>query len=126
MRTRASVGRHPLHPILVTFPIALWVFSFVCDLIYHFGRQELFWSSMAFYTMLGGLIGAIAAAIPGFVDFLGLNNPATRRIATAHLTLNLIVVVLYIFNLGIRIEAIRPSNPLAVALSVIGLVMIGI
>ncbi len=33
MRTPASIGGHPIHPMLVVFPIGLWIFSLVCDLI---------------------------------------------------------------------------------------------
>src|SRR5262245_6758446 len=125
MKTRASIGGHPLHAILVAFPIGLWVFSLICDLIYQFGRHEIFWKYAAFYTMLGGLVGAVLAAIPGFVDFLELRTPITKRIATAHLTLNLIVVVLYAVNLGVRLS-IYASDALAVGLSVLGVVMISI
>lgn len=33
MRTPASIGKHPIHPMLIVFPIGLWIFSLACDLI---------------------------------------------------------------------------------------------
>ena len=72
MRTPASIAGHPIHPMLVTLPIGLWVFSFVCDLVYAFGSVTAVWKTVAFFTMAGGLVGALAAAIPGLIDLLSL------------------------------------------------------
>jgi len=103
MRTPASIARHPLHPMLVPLPIGLWVFSLVCDLIFVFGNGVSLWYTLAFYTLIGGLVGAILAAIPGFIDMLSL-TAAPKRIALAHMTINLVIVVLYAVNLGMRIN----------------------
>src|SRR5687767_1226650 len=118
MKTRASIRHHPIHPMLIVFPIALWVGSLICDAIYHFGSGNLFWKDMAFYMIAGGIVGALAAAIPGFIDYLGLTERKARRIATIHMVLNLIVVALFIFNLGLRLNAPAQSGVLAVALSI--------
>jgi uncharacterized membrane protein len=118
METRASVRRHPIHPMIVVFPIALWVGSLVCDVIYHIGSGNLFWKDMAFYMMGGGVIGALAAAIPGFVDYLNLRDRIAKRIATFHMVLNLALVVLYVFNMGLRWNSADQSGMAGVALSV--------
>jgi uncharacterized membrane protein len=49
--TPASVGRHPLHSILVAFPVALWSFSLGCDISYRVGGGSAIWIEMAWYTM---------------------------------------------------------------------------
>ena len=77
--------------MLVVFPIGLWVFSFVADLV-RAGGGASFWADTAFYTMLGGVIGALAAAVPGLIDFLSLTGVRVRRLATMHLVLNLAVL----------------------------------
>src|SRR5262245_48899985 len=106
MKSRASIGNHPIHSILVAFPIALWVFSFIADLVYHFGSQNLFWKAVALYTMFGGVIGALAAAVPGLIDYGGIiNDRVAKRIATTHLSLNLIAVALFILNLYLRVDS---------------------
>jgi len=102
MASPASIHKHPIHPMLIVFPIGLWVFSLVCDVVYHAGSQNALWKEMAFYTMLGGVVGAILAAVPGFIDYLSLQDAHVRRIATTHMLLNLVVVALFIFNLGLR------------------------
>src|SRR6266436_7374425 len=95
--------RHPLHPMLVHFPIGLFILSFILDL------ASLAFPSVpnlvrdSFYAMLVGTITALIAAVPGFVDYTDIrsDHPA-KRTATAHMTLNLIVVALYGINLGVR------------------------
>src|SRR5437016_746357 len=102
MSSPASIRSHPIHPMLIVFPIGLWVFSLVCDIVYHAGSHNEFWKAVAFYTMAGGIIGALLAAVPGFIDYLSLTDRRAKQIATTHMVLNLIIVVLFIFNLGVR------------------------
>jgi uncharacterized membrane protein len=101
MRTPASIAGHPIHPMLVTLPIGLFVFSFVCDLIYVFGSGNPTFAIVALYTMAGGIVGALAAAIFGFIDLMSL-PPEPRKTGLAHMTINLIVVVLYVINFWLR------------------------
>lgn len=98
----ATIAKHPIHPMLVVFPIGLWIFSLVCDLVFLFGSANPLWRDMAFYTMAGGWIGALAAAVPGLIDYFSMSPGAAKRIATTHMTLNLVVVTLYAINLWIR------------------------
>jgi len=70
MRTPASIFKHPIHPMLIVFPIGLWIFSLACDLIRLAGASGDAWSTAAFFSMIGGLIGALCAAVPGFIDLL--------------------------------------------------------
>jgi uncharacterized membrane protein len=125
MKSRASVHSHPIHPMLVGFPIALWFSSFVADMVFHFGWGGLFWKDMAFYTMAGGVIGALIAAVPGFIDYQALTVPRLRRIAATHMALNLVTVVLFVFNLGVRLDASRQHGLFEVVLTAVGLVILG-
>jgi len=126
METRASIRRHPIHPMLVGFPIALWVFSFICDLVATRSANPAFWSDMAFYTMGAGVIGGLLAALPGFIDYLGLRDYSARRLATSHMVLNLIVVVLYVFNLGLRMNSPIDGRSRGFVISAIALVLLGV
>ncbi len=85
----ATIAKHPIHPMLVVFPIGLWIFSLVCDLVFLFGPANPLWRNMAFYTMAGGWIGALAAAVPGLIDYFSMSPGAAKRTATTHMTLNL-------------------------------------
>ncbi len=78
MRTPASISKHPIHPMLVVFPIGLWVFSFICDLIGLAMGMPSTWTTVAFYTMVGGLVGALLAAVPGLSIYFTIRAASHR------------------------------------------------
>src|SRR5207245_3258020 len=94
--------RQPLHPLLVHFPIGLFILSLLLDLASFAFRSTPDIVRGAFYAMLLGIIMALIAAVPGFVDYTDIrgDHPG-RRTATANLTLNLFVVGIYGINLGV-------------------------
>jgi uncharacterized membrane protein len=104
MESRASINGHPIHPMLVVFPIGLWVFSFVADLLFIVTGNNV-WSAVAYYTMGGGILGALVAAIPGMVDLFSITTGRTRVIGLIHMSINLVVVVLFVINFWIRTSA---------------------
>jgi uncharacterized membrane protein len=126
MSTPASIRRHPIHPMLIVFPIALWVFSLVCDIVYHAGSHNALWKEIAFYTMAGGVVGALLAAIPGFVDYLSITDRRTKRVATTHMALNLVVTLMFIFNLGIRYNASPDGELFGVMVSLVAIGLMSI
>lgn len=127
MQTPASIAKHPIHPMLVVFPIGLWIFSLICDLIGLSVATPDVWFTVALYTMVGGLIGALAAAIPGLIDLLYYKGgaPPVKTIALTHMAINLTVVVLYAVNIWLRIDG-PESMKVPVILSVIGVCMIAV
>jgi len=92
--------------MLVVFPIGLWMFSLVCDLIRLAGASAETWSAVAFIAMVGGLIGALGAAIPGAIDLLYYKGgaPPVKKIALTHMAINLTAVVLYAINVWLRVR----------------------
>jgi uncharacterized membrane protein len=110
--------------MLVAVPIGLWIFSLVCDLARVAGSADPAWVTVAFYTMAGGLVGALLAALPGLVDLLSL-PPHPRKTAIAHMVINLTIVALYAVNLWLRWSA--PADlelPFWLSLGAIGLLTI--
>ncbi len=96
----ARIAKHPIHPMLVPIPIGLWLFSFICDLVFVSGGGAE-WQVVAFYNMVAGVIGALVAAIFGFIDMLSLEGER-KTTALTHMTINLSVVVLYLINIWLR------------------------
>ena len=121
MRTPANIAKHPIHPMLVAIPIGLWVFSLVCDLVLAFGGTSENWAIVARYTMVGGIVGALVAAVPGFIDMLSL-PAAVKRIAILHMSVNLTVDALYVVNVYLRVRGVESSTP--VWLSVIAVLLL--
>ncbi|HKO97343.1 MAG TPA: DUF2231 domain-containing protein [Pyrinomonadaceae bacterium] len=130
MASPASIGGHPIHPMIVPFPIALWVFSLVADLIYLW-RGNLVWKDwIAFYSLLAGILGAVAAAVPGLIDWLSLKDPKVVKIANWHARLNVIALLIFAASFYLRTMSgaglVGGSYTIPVALSVLGVILISI
>jgi uncharacterized membrane protein len=123
MSSPASIGKHPIHPMLVAFPIGLWVFALVCDVVRLSGGGQV-WSTVALYSIAGGIVGALLAAVPGFVDYLSIDEPGMKRIATTHLLLGLGSVVIFALNLGLRFR-VEEGSIIPLLLSILGVLVIG-
>ena len=125
MASRASVLKHPIHPMLVPFPIGLWIFSLVSDIIYGLGWGGPIWNDMAFYTMAGGIVGGLAAAVPGLVDYWSMSDPEPKKIAKMHMILNVTIVGIFIVNLWLR-TTLAPGASLPLILSLVGVILLGL
>jgi len=125
MASKASIARHPIHPALVALPIGMWIFAFACDVAYHAGAHAVFWKDAAFYAIIGGLVTALIAAVPGLIDYSTIVDRRVRRIGTFHLGLNLTVVALYAVNLWMRTRSV-PEDTMPVWLSLGSLVLLSV
>jgi uncharacterized membrane protein len=125
MRTPANIAGHPIHPMLVTIPIGLWVFSLVADLVALRSASPDTWATLALYTLIGGIVGALAAALPGLVDLLSLKDRAIRKTALVHMGINLTVVAIYIVNASLRWDG-PVVGGLPLALSVLTVAMLAV
>jgi uncharacterized membrane protein len=123
MRTPANIAGHPIHPMLVTIPIGLWVFSLVADLVALRSGTPQSWALVAFYTMVGGIVGALAAALPGLIDLLSLKDTAIKKTAIIHMSLNLTIVALYAVNAWMRWQASVTGN-VTLMLSILAIAML--
>ena len=123
MRTPASIKHHPIHPILVTFPIALWIFSLAADVIRfaNLGPPDV-WREVAFYSMAAGIVGALLAALPGLIDLFSIADPHLKRIGIIHMVMNLIIVAIFVINWGLRFT--RPNSTGPFLLSIVGVVLL--
>lgn len=98
--TVAIVG-HPLHPLIVTFPIAFLVSVAATDVVYWL-TKELFWAQASFWLLIGGLATGLLAAASGLMDFLRIERVRKRSAGWAHMALNVAAIVLSTFNLILR------------------------
>ena len=123
MHTPASIAGHPIHPMLVPIAIGCFVFSFAADILCLVTGDREPWNLLAYYTMLGGIIGALAAAAPGLVDLASLPAGPVKKTALTHMAINLTVVVIYICNAWIRAD--KPADlQLPMILSAVTILML--
>lgn len=112
LATTAKIGGHPIHPMLIPFPIAFLVAAFLCDLAYWI-LAETFWADASVWAIGSALVFSLAAAVAGLADFFG--NPAIRALTTAwqHMIGNIVAVLLSFGNFALRLsqgssEAVLP------------------
>jgi uncharacterized membrane protein len=97
----ANIGDHPLHPMLIPFPIAFLVATFVCDLAFWWTRTPG-WATGALWLLGAALIMAALAAAAGVTDFLGDKRIRDLSAAWHHMIGNVIAVLLSLWNWYLR------------------------
>ncbi|MGW7490864.1 DUF2231 domain-containing protein [Streptomyces sp. NPDC054786] len=118
---------HPFHPILVTVPIGAWVGSLVFDVASPFVRHPDFLTRGAMWLIALGVVGALAAAMVGFLDLLAI-PPGTRafRVGLVHMALNLLVTAAYAGNFLWRHASHGQRGGGMLALNAVSLVVLGV
>src|SRR5437588_7323803 len=121
---------HPLHPILVHVPMAMWPGALIFDLLskWQIGGNAMV--RLSFYAIAFGLIASLLAVPTGLIDWSGIKKEKPAwKIGLYHMALNLFVVVLFAINLGLRAETFNDASRIdgtPLILSVIGtLLLIG-
>jgi uncharacterized membrane protein len=60
------------------------------------------WKDVAFYTLGGGIVGALLAAVPGFIDFFSITDARAGRVALTHMAANLIALTIFVVSFWLR------------------------
>lgn len=102
---QSTVAGHPLHPMLVVVPAGLLPFGFVMDAMYRAtGKQS--YADAAYYSMVGGLVGGLAAGTAGAMDYLTIERQTeVKRTANVHAVLNIGALALTAANVLARRNA---------------------
>lgn len=126
MRSTAAISSHPVHPMLVSFPIGLWVTAFIFDLIGISSDRAMFYS-VGFYLGVAGCVGALLAAVAGAIDWYAAvppNSSAKKRGAT-HGLLNVTVLGLFIFQLVHRESSLVAPDKVAILVELLAVAILG-
>jgi uncharacterized membrane protein len=96
-RSTAKLFGHPLHPMLVPFPMVCFIGALATDLAY-VASANVMWSNFSNWLITVGLVMGGLAALTGIIDYAGDKRVRAARQATPHMLLNMAVFVLEIFN----------------------------
>jgi uncharacterized membrane protein len=119
----ANVAGHPMHPILITLPIGLFVAVLLLDLIFWQTGDRAF-ATGAFWLLGAGLIAAALAAITGLIDFLGDRRIRALGDAWQHAIGNVILVLVQLFSFYQRYRyGASAVVPLGLSLSLIAVLI---
>ncbi|HXT61103.1 MAG TPA: DUF2231 domain-containing protein [Pirellulales bacterium] len=111
---------HYIHPILIVFPLGLLTTSFIFDLI-HLASGNPEFARVAYWMIVSGIIGGLAAAPFGTVDWVGIpSGTRAKRIGVRHAFANVVMLALFIASWLLRSGAPGQPGALPIVLSLIG------
>jgi uncharacterized membrane protein len=99
--SRAAINGHPIHPILVTMPVAFLTTALATDFVSRWGSDP-FWARSSRWLIGGGLVTGCVAAAVGLVDFLLIDRVRSVKAGWIHLIGNALALLLSLQNLRIR------------------------
>lgn len=120
----AQIAGHPLHPILVTLPIGMFVSVLLFDVLFWRTGTEL-WATGALWLLGAGLIAAALAAITGLIDFVGEQRIRDLPEAWHHAIGNVIMVLIQLFSFYQRYRyGTSAVVPLGLSLSLVAVLIL--
>lgn len=118
---------HPFHPMLVTLPIGAWVSSVIFDIAARLVRHPEPLTTGAQWLIGIGVLGALAAAAVGFLDFFTIpSGTPAHRVAVTHMLLNLGITVAFAGNLAWRLAVSASTAVGPLVLSLVSLAALGV
>lgn len=93
----ARIAGHPIHPMLVPFPIACFAGTLLTDITY-WRTADIMWSNFSAWLLTIGLIMGGLAALAGLIDFLGSRSVRAQAPAWPHMLGNILVLGLSLLN----------------------------
>jgi uncharacterized membrane protein len=121
MRAKARLLGHPIHPMLIVFPLGLLTVAAIFDIIYtvtHNGH----WADLSYWMIASGIVGGLIAAVFGLIDWLGIpEGTRAKYIGLIHGLSNIVVVVLFIVSWFMRRPDPTAPHVTALMLGWIGL-----
>src|SRR3954454_19113142 len=94
----AQIGKHPIHPMLVPFPIACFVGTLLTDLMY-WRTAEMMWADFSAWLVTAGVILGFIAAIAGLIDFLGSRFTGEEAPTWTQVIGNVLALLLAVLNM---------------------------
>lgn len=118
-RSTASIAGHPIHPMLIPFPIAFFVATFACDVALWQSANTI-WSTASIWLLGAGIVMAALAAVAGIIDVLGESRIRALSDLWWHAGGNILVVLIELYNWYSRYtQGIVAVVPIGLILSLI-------
>jgi uncharacterized membrane protein len=123
MEAKAKLLGHPVHQMLIVFPLGLLAMGVIFDLVY-FGTDEGVFAAVSYWMMIAGVAGGLLAAPFGFIDWLGIpRGTRARRVGALHGAGNVVVTVLFLISVLLRTNAPLPLPTSAYVCSFAGAIL---
>jgi uncharacterized membrane protein len=119
MAGRVNLLGHPVHPMLIVFPLGLLPAAVACDIVF-LVRGAAHWAHMSYWLIAAGIISGLAAAACGLADWLGLPaGTRAKRLGLWHAGVMDVVLVLFAISWWLRHYAPDTPSTLAIGLGIV-------
>jgi uncharacterized membrane protein len=109
MESKAKLFGHPIHQMLIVFPLGLLATSVIFDIIY-LGTGNGYWAGISYWMIAAGLISGLIAAVFGLIDWLAIPvKTRAKSVGAVHGLGNVGVVLLFAGSWFLRGD--NPNNP---------------
>jgi uncharacterized membrane protein len=123
MESRAKFVGHPIHQMVIVFPLGLLATATIFDGI-GAATKNREWALAGHYMMGAGVASGLAAAVPGVIDYLAIpEKTRAKRIGLIHGLGNVVVTGLFAASWWSRRRNPRKPNARAIALSASGMAL---
>jgi uncharacterized membrane protein len=123
MESKAKLLGHPLHPMLIVFPLGLLATAVVFDIV-GLAKSDSSWFGISYWMIAAGIIGGLLAAVFGLIDWAAIpSGTRAKNIGLMHGAVNVVVVLLFIGSWLLRSSAPQSPSSTALALSFIALAL---
>lgn len=120
---QARLFGHPIHPMLIVFPLGLLATAVVFDMV-GLARGEASWFGVSYWMIAAGVTGGLLAAVFGLIDWIGIpSGTRAKTIGLLHGGTNVVVVLLFISSWFMRGSAANVPSNTALTLSSIAVVL---
>src|SRR5689334_7727389 len=121
MESRAKLFGHPIHQMLIVFPLGLLAMGLLFDIIALFKDNGSDLHRAANYMIEAGIIGGLVAAVFGLIDWTGIpSGTRAKSIGLLHGGGNVVIVALFIIAWWLRRDAPQDPSNTAIVLEIIG------
>jgi uncharacterized membrane protein len=102
MESRLKLLGHPIHPMLIVFPLGLLATAVIFDIVYvASGNADL--ATFSYFALIAGVVGGLLAAVFGLLDWMKIpKDTRARRIGAIHGVGNVVVTGLFLLSLLTR------------------------
>jgi uncharacterized membrane protein len=134
LHSKASIKGHPIHPMLVGFPIALYTAGLAAVIAYAVVRDPFWYRAGMVSWFVGSGIAALAAVF-GAIDLVSIprRETAARKTGIAHMGINLLTTALFAGSAFVLLsgwmsprDATELPHRLPLVLGAIGFVLTGV
>lgn len=126
MESRVKLFGHPVHPMLIVFPLGLLATAVIFDILFLIFNNRLL-PTASYYMIAAGVLGGLLAAIFGFIDWLALpSNSRAKNIGLWHGLGNVVIVLLFAtswFLRGNNVDFVPDTLALILSFAGVGLAL---